>query len=410
MADLLMPKLGLTMTEGLLAEWRIKPKQPFSSGDVLFVVETEKIANEVEAEDSGMIQEVLVQAGETVAVGTPVARTTNVDASETKHQPVGSGAELVSPPLPSIASSNLPESGNGFIPSRIVATPLARRIARKVGVDLASISGSGPRGRIKAKDVEHFSSRNPEKDETKILGFPAGHLTDAQITTARRVSQSKNEVPHFYISSDAEISSLSKLRSELNEDRTLPKLSITHLLIKAVGLALARHPLADRVWSENRIVTVGTGDVGLVVETSNGLRLPVIRNASHRPLDQLASEATMLVKKAREGGLSARDIGGGAISISNLGMFGIKSLTPIINQPQAMMLGVGSENRLFRPDEKGNPVSRREINLTLSCDHRVMDGADAARFLASVVELLEYPIRLLRVAPHRAENSLNQEK
>ncbi|GHD62392.1 dihydrolipoamide acetyltransferase component of pyruvate dehydrogenase complex [Thalassobaculum fulvum] len=378
MADLVMPKLGLTMTEGLLAEWRVKPGDAYAAGDILFVVETEKIANEIEATEPGAIEAILVAEGETVPVGTPVARTAD-----------GSVSPAPVPERPTPAQPAPAQAGGG---DRIVATPLARRLAAERGVDLAAVDGSGPRGRIKACDVERCAAAPARRSAPS----PAGN---ARAATARRVAASKRDVPHFYVQTEAEVTALAALRAELNADARYPRITVSHLLIKAVGNALAAMPEINRIWLDEQEFALDTVDVGLVAETPDGLRIPVIRDVAARPLDVVAAEARDKVGRARDGNLVPEDVGGGAISISNVGMHDVTALVPIISPPQSMILGVGAERGVFRPDTGGNPVARREIALSLACDHRVIDGALAARFLASVAEAIRSPLGLLRPAP-----------
>lgn len=367
MADLVMPKLGLTMTEGLLAEWKVAPGQAYAAGDVLYVVETEKIANEIEASEAGRIEAILVPEGETVPVGTPVARTRDGAAAE---------AAPVQPP------------------QRIIATPLARRIAAERGVDLASVAGSGPHGRIKAGDVERCAV--PVPAVAPAAPAPAG---GARAATARRVAASKRDVPHFYVQTEAEVTALSALREQLNADTRYPRVTVSHLLLKAIGNALAAMPEINRIWLDDRELALESVDVGLVAETPDGLRIPVIRDVAARPLDAVAAEARDRVGRARAGRLGPADVGGGAISLSNVGMHDVTALVPIISPPQSMILGVGAERGVFRPDADGNPALRREITLSLACDHRVIDGALAARFLASLAAAIQAPLGLLRPAP-----------
>lgn len=194
------------------------------------------------------------------------------------------------------------------------------------------------------------------------------------------------------------MAALARLRAELNAEGHGQKISVTHMLIRALGLALEEMPQMNRIWAGDRILAFAHADIGMVAETPDGLRIPVVRDAGGTSLDAVAPQAGALAERARNGRLTPSDVGGGVISISNVGMFGASSLTPIINPPNAMILGVGAERSLFRPDADGAPALRRELTLTLACDHRVIDGADAARFLSAVVALLETPLRLLRPA------------
>lgn len=403
MADIVMPKLGLTMTEGLLAEWRVGPGDSYAPGDVLFVVETEKIANEVEASEAGRIDAILVEEGATVPVGTPIARADGdapavaPDLVPDAAPPTGIPAAEATPTGGETGPPRPRGNGRAAAPApagRIVATPLARRLAARHGIDLASVTGSGPRGRIKAADVELRVSP----------GAAAGAATrpapapDARSATARRVAASKRDIPHFYVQTEAEVTALSELRAELNADTRYPRVTVSHLLIKAIGNAVAGMPEINRIWVDDRAVSLDGVDVGLVADTPDGLRIPVIRDVAARPLDTVAAEARDKVERARGGRLTADDVGGGAISLSNVGMHDVTALVPIINPPQSMILGVGAERGVFRPDADGHPELRREIVLSLACDHRVIDGALAARFLERLAAAIGSPLGLLRPA------------
>jgi pyruvate dehydrogenase E2 component (dihydrolipoamide acetyltransferase) len=381
MTDLLMPKLGLTMTEGMLSQWRVAPGDRVARGNVIFTVETEKVANEIEAETDLTIAEILVAEGETVPVGTPVARLADAGAAA---------------PPPGTGSNARGTKEDGL---RIVATPLARRLARAAGVDLAAVTGSGPHGRIKAGDVEKAApAATPAAGVIEIIPDPT------RLAVARRVTAAKRDIPHFYVTHEAEISAAMALRDDLNAKKGCSRVSVTHMLVRALGLALSEMPAANRIWSGDRIVAFATADIGMLTETPEGLRMPMIRDAGRRRLREIAADATALAERARTGRLTPADVGGGAAAISNVGMFGVTSLTPIISPPQAMMLGVGGERGVFRPDAAGAPALRREITLTLACDHRVIDGAEAARFLAALVAILKHPARLLHPAPEPQEN------
>lgn len=394
LAEIVMPKLGLTMTEGLLAEWRVRPGASVAAGDVLFVVETEKIATEVEASGPGEIRELLVEAGTTVPVGTPVARWT------------GSGAVVSEPakaeaPSPA-AGTPLPPASAATPDGRVVATPLARRLAQRHSVALASLRGSGPRGRIKAADVL-AAATPPGAAEPAAAAAPAGTavpLERVRLIAAQRLARAKREIPHFYVGAAAELSRLQALREEWNAlPGGVPRLSVTHAILAATGRALAEQPALNRVWQGEGWRQLDSPDVGLAVDTPRGLFAPVLRNAGHLPLDALAAAATTLVARARDGRLSPDELVGGAITVSNVGMYGARFLVPIVNPGQSMILGVGATEAVFRPDAAGNPALRQEVMLVLAADHRVLDGAAAAALLARIVALLERPLALLRAGP-----------
>jgi pyruvate dehydrogenase E2 component (dihydrolipoamide acetyltransferase) len=396
LAEIVMPKLGLTMTEGLLAEWRVRAGASVATGDVLFVVETEKIATDVEAPGPGEIRELLVEAGATVPVGTPVARWT------------GSGAVAPEPAtveaLPPAAETPPPAASAATPAGRVVATPLARRLARRHGVALASLRGSGPRGRIKAADVLAAAAEPEEgKPAAPTAAAPAGAavpLDRVRLIAAQRLAQAKREIPHFYVGAVAELSRLQTLREEWNRlPGGVPRVSVTHAILAATGRALMEQPALNRVWQGEGWRQLVSPDVGVAVDTPRGLFAPVLRDAGRLPLDALAAAATALVARARDGRLSPDELAGGAITVSNVGMHGARFLVPIINPGQSMILGVGATEAVFRPDAAGNPSLRREVTLVLAADHRVLDGAAAAALLARIVALLERPLALLRGAP-----------
>lgn len=452
--DLLMPKLGLTMTEGLVAEWMVAEGATFRTGDVLYLVETEKVVNEVLAEQDGVLLQTLVPAGDTVPVGTPIAQwddapgasgaaaagvpaqaPTEAIAHVAASSRAGSAATVASAPIPASAPASNPGSNPATAAAgapataratRIVSTPLARRLARLHGVDLARVTGSGPRGRIKADDVLAARAQPPgiaAARDRLVPGAPgpapsapgatapaavatapaarpgaAGYRTEApsavQLATARRLTAVKQTVPHFYLSVDVDVRRLLALRAELN-DGGAPRLTLTHFVVAALGRALADAPDANRVWIDDAILSFDAADVGIAVDTERGLFVPVLRDAARLSLPALARQAGDLVERARTGRLTAADTSGAAVTVSNAGMHNVAYMTPIITPGQAMILGVGSVREVFRPDAHGQPELRRELGLVLACDHRLLDGVSGLRFLNRVVHYLERPLQLV---------------
>lgn len=391
MTDLLMPKLGLTMTEGVLLEWKVAPGEAFRRGELIFVVETDKAATDIEAEADGVVAERLVEEGETVPVGTPVARLTGGAAAAGPAAAAQSSEPAVEAPAP---AARRPAT-NGA--ARIVATPLARRLARERNIDLSTVSGSGPRGRIKAVDLEGASA--PAAAEARPQASPAvtrSKPTPTQAAMARRLAAVKQGVPHFYLSVEVEVSALVGLRAELNADAELPKLTINHFVLAAVGRALKARPGINRVWADGDILEFHGTDVSMAVETETGLYVPVVRNAGSESLDRIAASARAMIDKAKAGRLSAADMDGAAIAVSNAGMHDVTWLTAIINPGQSAILGVGSVREVFRPDDYGQPVLRREMGLVFSGDHRVHTGVEGLAFLGHVKTTLQNPMRLLR--------------
>jgi pyruvate dehydrogenase E2 component (dihydrolipoamide acetyltransferase) len=400
--DLLMPKLGLTMTEGLLAEWRVGPGDTVKTDDVIFVVETDKVANEITAQADGKIREIVAQAGETVPVGAVVARWTGpgqggaeeiVQNDPARAEPA---AEVVAAEF---AETTKPSIG---VSARVVATPLARRLARENDVDLQALAGSGPRGRIKAADVLAALEQPRAAAAThqaRPAALPAAERQPASNIVqvmARRMVEAKQSVPHFYLAAEAEVSELLVLRERLNAQTQAPKLTLNHFVVTAVSRALEVLPQQNRIWHEGEIIQFHSVDIGVAVSSERGLLAPVVHDLGGRPLDEIAARTNAVIGRAREGKASREDMQGGAITISNAGMFNVTYMTPIINPPQSAILGVGSIREVFRPDANGAPTLKREMGLVLAGDHRLHDGASGLQFLNRVIALLQDPYLLLR--------------
>ena len=397
---LLMPKLGLTMTEGLLASWQVAVGDAVKAGDVLFVVETDKIATEVEARSAGTIVSLDIAEGETVPVGAALGQWTGVSStSEEDTKPPPDPVHRETMPEPATPNSGVGDSDPST--SRVKATPLARRLAASRGINIRHLQGSGPGGRIKAIDVEQARAGwpviepvPPPATRDAPLRRPA---TRMETIIARRLTEAKQTIPHFYAFADLDITEVLRLRQDLNADAgTMMPVSVTHLLLAALARALALDPKLNARWDDSAIVQFATIDVGLAVATDAGLMVPVLRGVDRLGLDALASSATSLVDRARSGKLGADELEGGAISISNVGMFGADALAPIINPGQSAILGVGRPKPVFRPDEGGRPELRQELRLVLSCDHRIYDGVAAAKLLDRLRGFVEHPLRLLR--------------
>ena len=378
-----MPKLGLSMTEGLIAEWLVAPGDEVAAGQVLFVVETDKISNEIEAPAPGRIVSLLIGAGDTVDVGVPVAMWTG---------PGNVGAPPSVVPDEGEAPARQEMIAQRAVPSneaRIRSTPFARRLAKLDGIEIAQIAGTGARGRIQARDVQAaIDARARPARPAPATG------RDLRPLIAARVSRSKAEIPHFYVTADARFDALNALRGDLNGDpQALRKLSVTAFLAIAVARALALVPEANVVWRGNHAQPLSRIAIGIAVDTPGGVMAPVVlvTGGIHAFADALDGA----IARARQGRIGAVDAGEAAIGISNVGMFAVRSLTPIIDPDQSFMLGVGAPQAVFRPGPDGTPMAVREVTLSLACDHRAIDGAGAARFLATIVELLEHPGRLL---------------
>lgn len=279
---------------------------------------------------------------------------------------------------------------------RVIATPLARRLAQQRGVDLRGLRGSGPRGRIRAADVPVADARPAPAAVT--ASAPEGSLrkpSATESTIAQRLVAAKQQIPHFYLSSEVEVSALLSLRTEINAAQSGVRLTLNDFLLAAVGRALADMPQFNRVWTKEGILSLPRADVGMAVSTERGLMVAVVRDAGRLPVSEVSRGAKALIEQARTGRLGAADMAGGAVTVSNAGMHDVTAMTSIINPGQAMILGVGSVRELFRPDATGAPGLQREITLVLSADHRVLDGVSAAEFLKCIREHLARPLGLV---------------
>jgi pyruvate dehydrogenase E2 component (dihydrolipoamide acetyltransferase) len=385
-----MPQLGLTMTEGLIVEWLANPGQQVTAGDVLFVVETDKIANEVVADRDGVFGQAIVAAGETVPVGTVIGEWAGSNAAAPTAPAAAAPAPQPAPVVAAPAALRAPGD-------RVVATPHARKLARERGLDLADIAGSGPKGRIKAADVLNAKAAAPAPQAAPCPAAEAVRraLSPGQQVVATRMAQSKREVPHFYLEAEADVGALLELHRQLKAKPQFKALTLTHWIVLALGRALAAEPLFRTVYDDGQHLELPGSDVALAVAAERGLYVPVVRNAGARSLPEAAAECDRLTQAARAGRITQADSGGGATCISNLGATRVRKLFPIIMPGQSSILGLGRTNELFRPDAEGKPRLARELGLVFSFDHRVYNGIDGARLLGRVVEALEAPVDLL---------------
>jgi pyruvate dehydrogenase E2 component (dihydrolipoamide acetyltransferase) len=416
MTDILMPALSPTMEEGILAKWLVKVGDSVRSGDVIAEIETDKATMEVEAVDEGVVEALLVAEGtEGVKVNTPIARLSGED-SPVVTAPAPSPVPVAAPIMTSPA---VPEE-RVVIPKgsqRILASPLARRLAAERGLDLASLSGSGPHGRIIRADVEAAAmvpGPVPGKAQSPTpapapapaaslaqLGYPEDSYTLVPLdgmrrTVARRLTESARDIPHFPLTIDVEIDALLATRTRINsllEPRGI-KVSVNDLVIKAAALALRQVPEANASFTPEGIALHRHADISMAVAVDGGLITPIIRKAEQKGLAEIALEAKDLAERARNRKLKPEEFQGGTFSISNLGMFGIRQFGSIINPPQGAILSVGAgEARAVVRD--GQIIIRTLMTVTLTCDHRVIDGAIGARWLAAFRALVEDPVTMI---------------
>jgi pyruvate dehydrogenase E2 component (dihydrolipoamide acetyltransferase) len=427
MTDILMPALSPTMEEGTLAKWLVKAGDAVRSGDVIAEIETDKATMEVEAVDEGVVESILVPEGtEGVKINTPIARLGGGDAPAPPARPSAArppkGEEKTpapDAPLSSPPGGGGPRSvGGGSAPppraggERILASPLARRLAAQLGVDLATVKGSGPHGRVIRRDVEGLrgapASRAPalaqaprQAQSLEQMGIAPGSydlvpLTGMNKTVARRMTDSARDVPHFPLTIDLEIDALLAGRAKINAllEADGVKVSVNDLIIKAAATALGRVPAANASYTPEGLAFHHHADIAVAVAIDGGLITPIVRAAETKGLAQIAREMKDLAERARAKKLKPEEYQGGTFSISNLGMFGIKTFASIINEPQGAILSVGAGEK--RAVVRGEAiVAATVMTVTLTCDHRVVDGAIGARWLAAFKAMIEDPITML---------------
>jgi pyruvate dehydrogenase E2 component (dihydrolipoamide acetyltransferase) len=424
MTDILMPALSPTMEEGTLAKWHVKAGDSVRSGDVIAEIETDKATMEVEAVDEGVVEAILVPEGtENVKVNAPIARLKGEGAADS---PPTAAAQPVPPPL---GEGDHPKAGGGGAPAaapppdrspgdRIPASPLARRLAQQQGLDLKSIKGSGPHGRIIKRDIDAAGGAKSAAGAStatasaastaprQVLsleqqGIPAGSydlvpLDGMKKTVARRMTESFRDVPHFPLTIDLEIDRLLEGRGRVNAllEKDGVKVSVNDIVIKAAALALKRVPEANASYTPEGIALHHHADVAMAVAIDGGLITPIVRAAETKGLAQVARETKDLAERAKSRKLKPEEFLGGTFTVSNLGMFGIKSFASIINEPQGAILSVGAGEK--RPVVRGDQLAVATVmTVTLTCDHRVVDGAIGSRFLAAFKAMIEDPITML---------------
>jgi pyruvate dehydrogenase E2 component (dihydrolipoamide acetyltransferase) len=377
--EVLMPQLGETVTEGKITVWFKAVGDAIAPGDNLFEIETDKVSMEVPATSGGILREIRVKQGEVAPVSAIVAV---IGDGEAKPRPASLDPynEVHTPPR---------NFGPATVANGAKASPLARRVAFENGVDLATVKGSGPHGRIHAADIK-APTVAPVKPATDAP-FERVPLDAMRRTIARRLVEAKQTVPHFYLTSDVDISRLLALREEAN---SVVKLSINDFIIKALAVALQRVPAANAVWADDAILRFKHSDVGVAVAIEGGLFTPVVRNAETKSLSAISAEMKDLAARARERKLLPHEYQGGSTSVSNLGMYGVREFSAIINPPQSTMLAVGAGQRRPVEGPNGSIAFATLMTVTLSCDHRVVDGALGAQLLAAFKAAIEKPITL----------------
>ncbi|MBO6781849.1 MAG: pyruvate dehydrogenase complex dihydrolipoamide acetyltransferase [Alphaproteobacteria bacterium] len=437
---ILMPALSPTMTEGNLARWLKSEGDSVAPGDIIAEIETDKATMEVESVDEGTLGKILVEEGaEEVAVNTPIAVLLEEGEDESalddfdaggaapapKKDDSGDKAEESAPAgdaekadapaskeTPADAGGDVPPAPRGDDGERIFASPLARRLAAQQGIDLADVKGTGPHGRVVKADIESYAGSGGAKKADaapaadKAAPAPQAAEGEAEFelvkpsnmrkVIAERMTASKQEVPHFYLTVDCEIDKLLAARKDLNaraKDGEF-KISVNDMVIKAAAVALMQVPKANAAWSDEGIKRYKSADISVAVAIDDGLITPIVRRAETKGLRRISEEMAELAAKAREGKLMPEEYQGGTFSISNLGMFGVKHFEAVINQPQGAILAVGAGEQ--RPVVKDGAVAVATVmSLTLSVDHRALDGAIGAEYLSVLKGLIEDPMGLL---------------
>jgi len=419
----LMPKLSEAMESGKVVKWLKKEGEAVKGGDVIAEIETDKANVEIEAFGAGVLRTIVVPDGGQVPVGQligVIADPVDDIGSVVAAAPAPLAAAVAAPaPARALPAQETPTSSAAVPPpgaGRVKASPLAKKIAAQSGVDLRRLQGTGPGGRIVRRDVETALAAAPTATAPVASAAPAAPpaaappafavplrpavefedipLTSMRAAIARRMPLSKGPVPHFYVTSEAAMDRAWELRAELNALAGGPDVSVTDLVIRACALALRRHPAVNASFLGQAVRVHNRAHIGIAVALEGGLITPVLRDCDVKPLAQLAVESRDLAARARGGKLRAQELSGATFSISNLGMFDVEEFSAIINPPEGAILAVGSIVQKPVADADQIRVGRR-MKMTLSCDHRVIDGATGARFLQDVKRLLEEPLRLL---------------
>jgi pyruvate dehydrogenase E2 component (dihydrolipoamide acetyltransferase) len=445
--DVLMPQLGETVDKGKVTTWFKKVGDAVKPGDNLFEIETDKVSMEIQATSGGTLAEIRVAEGNEAPVGAVVAVISDGAAAATtvragsaprssppeayeapspSRAPLAAAAAPAPRPQPSRPSASIkldpyfevrtPERGYG--PANVggnAVTPLARRLAAEAGIDLSRVKGTGPHGRIVAKDISSAPAARGAAasvaagltfEQVKAIYRDAPHeevpLDGMRRTIATRLVQAKQTIPHFYLTIDADIGRLLKLREDANasapqgkDGKPAYKLSVNDFVIKAWAAALQRVPAANAVWADDRILRFKRSDVAVAVAIEGGLITPVIREADTKRLSAISAEMKDLAARARNRKLKPNEYQGGSTAISNLGMFGVREFAAIINPPHTTILAVGGARRQAVEKEDGGVAFASMMTVTLSCDHRVVDGALGAQLLAAFKDIVEKPVSAL---------------
>ncbi|WP_216897076.1 dihydrolipoamide acetyltransferase family protein [Nocardia alni] len=425
MPEITMPRLSDTMEDGVIASWLKQVGDQVTRGEVIAEIETDKALMELEAYDDGVLERILADAGSRVPIGEPIAlvgdgsgaasatsaapqgtsAATGGSVSAPAASPADTGAAATTQAAPAPAANDVPTAGG-----RYKSSPLARKIARELGVDLAAVAGTGPGGRITRRDVESAHTTvepAPVTVPADAAATPAilsaGDydeipLTRIQQVSATRLTESKQQAPHIYLTSAIDVTDLLAFRAQINgtlESAGKGKVSVNDLLVKAVATTLRTDPSVNVSFAGDKLLRHKAINLGVAVATPAGLLVPVIHDADRKSVSEIAAESRDKAVRARDRKLRAEEMSGGTFTISNLGMFGIEQFTAVINPPESAILAVGGATDELRLDDSGTVISRKILRVTLSADHRAIDGAVAATFLQQLKDLIEHPLRIV---------------
>lgn len=405
-----MPEVLTGATEAALQTWLVNPGDEVAIGQPLAEVETEKATVEYAAEVAGTVAGLLVEVGVQVSVGTPIAVLADPGESAEDALAAAGGASVQEAEAPAevvaageaSAVDDAPAATEGpeVVTERLFASPLVRRLARERRIDLSAVSGTGPGGRIVRRDIENLeSSPEPKATPSPRPVEAAGGFTDVPHTgmrraIARRLTESKSQIPHFYLSADVRVDELLQLRARVNDSATV-KVSVNDFVVKAVAAAFADVPDANAIWTDSAIRRFEDVDIAIAVAIPGGLVTPVVRAVNRLTLTELAEGIRDLAGRGREGRLKQHELEGGSFSVSNLGMYGTQEFSAIINPPQSGILAIGAASKRPVVGADGELTVANVMTVTLSADHRVLDGALAAEWLAAFVKRIENPVSVL---------------
>ena len=425
--EVLMPALSPTMEDGTLAKWFVKEGDKVEPGDLLAEIETDKATMEFEAVEEGIIEKLLVSEGtEGVKVNSAIATLSGEDNSTSKNIEEPAASNTIKTETSAINSKKVENNSNSKSRDRVFITPLARRIAEKKGIDINLISGTGPHGRIIKKDLVNLKSaplgnvlQDPDVVTAKSISpnisdsfsydalleiyadrnFTEIALDGMRKTIASRLSEAKQTIPHFYLRRSVKMENLLDFRQKINKkllDKNI-KVSINDIIIKACSEALQSNPEANAIWAGNKLIKFDSSDIAVAVSVEGGLFTPVIKDTDQKTISNISEEMKDLAARARAKKLMPTEFQGGSFAISNLGMFGIESFDAIINPPHAAILAVGTGKKKPVVSDDGSLGAATEMELSLSVDHRVIDGVLGAQLLHTIVDNLENPIGLLNI-------------